>query len=293
DFWQTDYDAVSNTWQITYNLPLDSLNDVPQDVEFRIKYLQTHITDLNYDGRIDNKDYCILANDWSDEISPVDIAPQPFGDGKVDFMDLAFFVEYWLTATTIPPLPTKASNPSPVDNATGVSTTTADLGWTAGSDAESHDVYFGTADPPPFIGNQTETTFGPGTMALATTHYWRIDSVNGWGKTEGTVWSFRTIGGGPGFPGPASNPSPADNAKGVSITATDLDWTAGSNATSHDVYFGTNNPPPFIQNQAGTTFDPDTMDYITTYYWRVDEVNAYGKFTGVVWSFTTTGAGPG
>jgi hypothetical protein len=129
DFWQTDYDAVSNTWQITYNLPLDSLNDVPQDVEFRIKYLQTHITDLNYDGRIDNKDYCILANDWSDEISPVDIAPQPFGDGKVDFMDLAFFVEYWLTATTIPPLPTKASNPSPVDNATGVSTTTADLGW--------------------------------------------------------------------------------------------------------------------------------------------------------------------
>ncbi|MGI9571076.1 MAG: hypothetical protein ACR2PH_15385, partial [Desulfobulbia bacterium] len=36
DFWQTDYDPVSNTWEITYTVPLDSPGDVPQDVEFRL-----------------------------------------------------------------------------------------------------------------------------------------------------------------------------------------------------------------------------------------------------------------
>ncbi|MGB2806118.1 MAG: right-handed parallel beta-helix repeat-containing protein [Sedimentisphaerales bacterium] len=91
---------------------------------------------------------------------------------------------------------------------------------------------------------------------------------------------------------PARHPNPGDGASVVSRTA-DLSWTAGRGATSHDVYFGTSSPPPPIQNQAGTTFDPGTMDYSTVYYWRIDEVSAYGTFTGVVWSFRTTGPGPG
>ncbi|MGB2808839.1 MAG: GLUG motif-containing protein [Sedimentisphaerales bacterium] len=91
---------------------------------------------------------------------------------------------------------------------------------------------------------------------------------------------------------PARHPNPGDGARVVSRTA-DLSWTAGRGATSHDVYFGTSNPPPFIQNQTGTTFDPGTMAYSTVYYWRIDEVGAYGTFTGAVWSFTTTGPGPG
>jgi parallel beta-helix repeat protein len=85
---------------------------------------------------------------------------------------------------------------------------------------------------------------------------------------------------------PARHPNPTDGAMGVNITA-DLSWTAGRGATSHDVYFGTNNPPPFIRNQTDTTFDPGTMDYITTYYWRIDEVNTYGTTRGAIWSFTT------
>jgi len=43
------------------------------------------------------------------------------------------------------------------------------------------------------------------------------------------------------LPGQATNPSPANGATNVSITA-DLSWTAGSGATSHDVYFGTSSP---------------------------------------------------
>ena len=84
----------------------------------------------------------------------------------------------------------------------------------------------------------------------------------------------------------ASNPNPTDGAGGVNIT-TDLSWTAGYSATSHDVYFGTSSPPPFVCNQTAATFDPGTMVYSTKYYWRVDEVNKWGKTTGQVWSFTT------
>jgi hypothetical protein len=93
----------------------------------------------------------------------------------------------------------------------------------------------------------------------------------------------------PPMPGEASNPVPADGATSVGAD-TDLTWTAGSYATSHDVYFGTNNPPSFqIQYaQVTTTFDPGTLSPDTTYYWRIDELNASGKTTGVVWSFTTS-----
>jgi hypothetical protein len=89
----------------------------------------------------------------------------------------------------------------------------------------------------------------------------------------------------------ASNPNPADGATFVSTTA-DLSWTAGSDATSHDVYFGTTKPPPFMQNQTATTFDPGTMAYSTTYYWRIDEVRDDGKTTGKIWSFTTLSSPP-
>ena len=90
---------------------------------------------------------------------------------------------------TEPPEP--ATNPEPVDGATGV-TTTPTLSWTMGARAESHDVYFGTNPLPDLIGNQTETNFSPGTLELGTTYYWRIDEVNSVGTTPGPVWSFTT-----------------------------------------------------------------------------------------------------
>jgi hypothetical protein len=442
---------------------------------------------------------------------------------------------------TPPPLPGQATNPSPADGATDVSLD-ADLSWTAGDYADSHDVYFGTNPTPgagEFKGNQTQTTYEPGTMAESTTYYWRIDEKNETGTTTGVVWSFTTTATGvsdftfvqaadpqmtfcadspakwyvtidkvnivnpaflmvtgdmlqtsssqsqfdtymdaaanlnpdialyevpgnhdvsaaptpakytwyeshfgdlwytfiygnslfiglescilidssgypgkdteqmdwltttlanasgydnilvfmhhplcvssvdepdswvnipparraellslfhqygvravfaghyhqnayvndggleiittssctcplasdpPGFrivdvysdhieqayhtldsigppspPGQATNPSPADGATDVSVDA-DLSWTAGSGADSHDVYFGTNPTPgagEFKGNQPETTYDPGTMANSTTYYWRIDEVNAGGTTTGVVWSFTTEAA---
>ena len=86
----------------------------------------------------------------------------------------------------------KATNPSPANLATGVSIN-ADLTWTAGERAETHDVYFGTTSPGTFRGNQVGTTFDPGTLINGMTYYWRVDEKNTVGTTIGTVWSFTTV----------------------------------------------------------------------------------------------------
>jgi PKD repeat protein len=96
----------------------------------------------------------------------------------------------------------------------------------------------------------------------------------------------------PAPPGQAGSPSPANGAIDVSVKA-NLGWSAGSQADTHNVYFGTTNPPSDSENQSGTSYDPGALAASTTYYWRVDEVNAVATTTGVAWNFTTGEAGSG
>jgi hypothetical protein len=59
------------------------------------------------------------------------------------------------------------------------------------------------------------------------------------------------------------------------------------------VYFGITSPlsgADFLGNQPGNTFDPGTLNHATTYYWRIDEVNADGTTQGFTWSFATESA---
>ncbi|MHC4394626.1 MAG: LamG domain-containing protein, partial [Planctomycetota bacterium] len=146
-----------------------------------------------------------------------------------------------------------------------------------------------TNDWPVYIGQNPKTWVEPtnarGWIGL-------IDDVRvyNYALTQSEINDIYT--GGPTPPGQASSPSPADSATDVSIDA-DLSWTAGSGSTSSDVYFGTTSPGAFQGNQTATTFAPGTMSNDTTYYWRIDEINAAGTTTGVVWSFTTVAAPAG
>ena len=56
-----------------------------------------------------------------------------------------------------------------------------------------------------------------------------------------------------------------------------------------NVYFGTNpaSLPLVAEEITATTCDPGTLETITTYYWRVDEISGGSATTGDVWSFTT------
>jgi len=99
----------------------------------------------------------------------------------------------------------------------------------------------------------------------------------------------------------AANPIPVDEGNDVPRDVI-LRWTAGEFAASHDVYLGTvfddvndasrSNPMGVLvsQGQAASSYDPaGVLDFETTYYWRIDEVNAAPSttiFKGDVWSFT-------
>ena len=92
----------------------------------------------------------------------------------------------------------------------------------------------------------------------------------------------------PNTVGSATTPNPANNAVDVNLYR-DLVWTKGTGARSHNVYFGTANPPPFKQNQTSVTYDTGTNEDSNhvDYYWRIDEVNGCAVSTGTQWKFTT------
>ena len=102
-------------------------------------------------------------------------------------------------------LPVWAITPSPVNGAENVKQTPT-LMWTAGDDAVSHNVYFGTdaqavqdadATSPDYKGSADLGTenFDPGQLEWDTEYFWRIDAVNdvaAGSPWEGEVWNFKT-----------------------------------------------------------------------------------------------------
>lgn len=109
------------------------------------------------------------------------------------------------TANIIDPL---ASNPTPADDTINVDLN-ANISWTTGFNAASHDIYFGTNEhsvtnanrtSSEFKANQFTPTYDPGTMSANTKYYWRIDEVvNSEVTLKGHVWSFTTIPNPPTF----------------------------------------------------------------------------------------------
>jgi hypothetical protein len=107
-----------------------------------------------------------------------------------------------------------------------------------------------------------------------------------------------------GLSSAATLPSPDNEAQEVPRD-TIISWKEGQYTATHNVYFGTDfndvseatvlDPRGVLvsENQSGTTFEPlgtDPLEYNTTYYWRVDEINDLdpnSPWPGDVWSFTT------
>ena len=134
---------------------------------------------------------------------------------------------------------------------------------------------------------QTENTFTSagwdfvGESANGTEDIWTLEE----GDYPRLAWQS-------GFIQPPSkpiNPSPSNGASDRSIE-TNISWSDGGGADSFDVYFGTNPTPDsgeFKQNQTESMYEPDTLAYSTTYYWRINAQNPYGMTVGHIWSFTT------
>jgi len=209
-----------------------------------------------------------------------------------------------LSISALTVIPLIATRPEPADGALHEDSW-VNLSWSPGRSAVSHDVYIGdnfddvdNGAGDTFVGNQAETFIVAGFPGMpipdglvpGTTYYWRIDEVNNaepnspW---KGDVWSFSIP------PKTAYFPVPADGAESVELNV-QLSWTPGFGAILHNVYFGDNFDD--VSNAAGsppsgsTTYNPGTLEMAKTYYWRVDEFDAFETYKGDVWSFVTVGA---
>ena len=74
-----------------------------------------------------------------------------------------------------------------------------------------------------------------------------------------------------------------------------LSWRSGREAASHKLYLGTDKQAVTegtapVQSPAGSSFDPGSLEFGRTYYWKVAEVNDAATpkvWEGDLWSFTT------
>ena len=189
--------------------------------------------------------------------------------------------------------PNVPSNPFPSNGSTNVSVTPL-LNWTGGdpdNDTVTYNVFFGTNQTPPQVATNISTTiFSPGILNLTTTYYWRIIAWdNNSQSATGDLWMFTTRGNLP--PYQPSIPFPKNGSINVSLTA-QLSWTGGdpdNDTVTYDVFFGTNPIPPQVATNISTSiYDPGTLNFSTTYYWRIIAWDNYDQSTvGPQWSFTT------
>jgi len=92
------------------------------------------------------------------------------------------------------------------------------------------------------------------------------------------------------IPTHAREPQPASGAQ-LDAANTVLKWRAGREAVSHEVSLGTDpDSLDLLGSASENSLASGPLDYGTTYFWRVDEVNQAGTptvYTGDTWSFTT------
>jgi len=192
--------------------------------------------------------------------------------------------------------PKTAYDPEPADGAELVDLA-AKLSWTEGFGAKLHTVYFGENfhDVNNAAGGspQGTTTYTPDTLKPGKTYYWRVDEFDIIETYKGEVWSFTAEGA-------VMSLKPSNGDVDVKQTQI-LSWSPADFATSHEVYFGTDKAvvrdadtgsPEYkgTRDLGSESYDPGKLEWDSTYYWRVDEVNNTNPdspWIGPVWSFTT------
>ncbi len=153
-------------------------------------------------------------------------------------------------------------------------------------------------------GIQTDNVFAAGSRGTILKYdgiAWRqLDSgtdQNLYGIWAGESGNFFFVGEGGSLLSllPPAEPWPADGATAVTLSP-DLQWTLpnknleSTEAITLDVYFGTEEDPPLIEQDLGEpSYAPERLTTETTYYWKiVVKHNAGDTAAGPVWSFTTT-----
>ncbi|UCC22785.1 MAG: hypothetical protein JSW23_01575, partial [Planctomycetota bacterium] len=153
-------------------------------------------------------------------------------------------------------------------------------------DCDEYQLSYAVQPGDPFIGKKL------GVLFINTSTY------------SGGIWvGFDNVGLDVNNPLLAVNPNPADGSVNIAYDVV-LSWTPGPNASSHDVYFGTDfnsvsdattTSGEYMLSQDANSYDtndydPCGLEFSKDYYWRIDGVNGPDSYKGDVWSFTVRGA---
>lgn len=130
------------------------------------------------------------------------------------------------------------------------------------------------------------TTYIDTNLLFDKTYTYRVQAIT---EIDSSVFSntssVETLGA-DGRAKPAHSPYPTNFASKVTVLP-QLSWTAGIGSQTHDIYFGTTDPPPFVVNTTEIFFKTKLLEHNSKYYWRIDEVNNNGITEGDTWVFTT------
>lgn len=239
------------------------------------------------------------VDDWGGNWSTVTDGWYPLPDTQRNWPGWNIHDFDFQTWGTSGSLPSKATTPTPANNATEVDFSGLQLSWVNGGGADTYNVYIGPT------GNLTQVSSTQAGLTYTTTLaelesifgsdpidqkiYWRIDSTNENGTTTGDEWNFDAR------PAKATTPSPTNAYTDNILNQETISWVDGGGADSYDIYFGTESGnlalfgseiTDILFTIAGVS-GGSPLDYYITYYWRIDSVNEFGTTTGDEWSFAT------
>jgi hypothetical protein len=181
----------------------------------------------------------------------------------------------------------EAAPPSAPDPASGALNVPLEvtLGWVAGPEAETFDLYFGTVNPPAlYQAGLTDPFYDLPATVSGQQYYWRVVAINECSATSSAVWNFTTCI----VPAVPGSPDPLNGQTGTALDPL-LDWSDSAGADSYTLYFG-DSPSPglYASGITGSQFDLTTvLDQGTAYYWRVEAVNGCGTTVSAEWTFST------
>jgi len=168
--------------------------------------------DVSIEYSVNGTDYTTLAGvpEFAQASGASDYAHNTtvdFGSAAAKYVRLTansnwggFMPQYGLSEVRFFSIPVYAREPSPDSGATDVEVDVI-LGFRAGREADKHDVYLSTDEQAVTDGNApvttvTTTSYGPLSLDLGATYYWKVNEVNmteSPAMWESDLWSFTTL----------------------------------------------------------------------------------------------------
>ena len=186
--------------------------------------------------------------------------------------------------------PALCGNPTGL-NTTAITTTSANISWTAVANATSYAVEYKLNSATAWTvvnAAQTTTTASLTGLTSGTTYNWRVRATCTAGDGTYVTANFTTTA-------TCGNPTGLTTS-GITTTGSNLSWTAVTNATSYSVEYKLNSATNWTVVNAAQTSTSASLTGLTAgtaYNWRVRATCATSTSTFVSANFTTASIGTG